>query len=132
MMRCRPGIVTSSVSAAVPGLQRTAPHQAAPRAALRPGHTWRRGSREVRDLRPLAARLAADRRARQLARALLHDEGVRERVPPPDDVGGGRLVVIVAHVVADEMAGDAEMDVAGEEQGVLTVDTGDPRIEIVH
>ena len=43
----------------------------------------------VSELRPLAARLAADRRARQLARAALHDEGVRERLLPCDDQWSG-------------------------------------------
>src|SRR5262249_53744960 len=81
-------------------------------------------SREMRNLRPLAARLAGDRWSRQLRLARFHDEGVLERIPRPLD-----LLVLVAHVVADEMAGDAELHVAVDEFVVLDVELRDQSLE---
>src|SRR4029077_15550222 len=72
-------------------------------------------SRQMRDLRPLAACLAGDRRPRQLGAAGFHDEAVLERIPRALDVGRGRLLVFVADVIADEMAGDAELHVGLDE-----------------
>src|SRR5439155_130668 len=78
-------------------------------------------SRQMRNLRPLAARLAGDWRARQLGATGFHDERMLERIPRPFDVGDGCLLVRVAHVVADEMARDAELNVAVDELVVLHV-----------
>src|SRR5262249_29038593 len=58
-------------------------------------------SRQMRNLRPLAARLAGNRRPRQLGAAGLHHERVLERIPRPFDVGRRRLLAVVAHVIAD-------------------------------
>jgi hypothetical protein len=58
-------------------------------------------SRQVRNLRPFAARLAGDRRPRQLGAAGFHHERVRERIPRSFDVGRRRFLVVVAHVIAD-------------------------------
>src|SRR5262249_39661320 len=51
-------------------------------------------SRQMRDLRPFAARLAGDRRARQLGAARFHHERVLERIPRPFDVGCRRLLAV--------------------------------------
>src|SRR5215813_9489542 len=83
------------------------------------------------NLRPFAARLAADRRLWQARRAALHDERMGERVPRAADVGRRRRLVVVAHVVADEVAGDAELDVALEIGIVVDVDLRDQRLEPV-
>src|SRR5262245_38426112 len=65
--------------------------------------------RQMRNIRPLALRLAGDRWARQLGCARLHHEGVVERVPRTIHVGRGRLLGLVPHVVADEAPGNAEL-----------------------
>src|SRR5438445_497580 len=58
----------------------------------------------MRNLRPLAARLAGDRGSRQFRLAPLHDEDVLERIPQPFDVGRRRLLVLVPHIVAEDVA----------------------------
>src|SRR5580692_3742519 len=69
---------------------------------------------EMRNLRALALRLAGDRRPRQARLAIFHDEGVCERIPRRLDVGRAGARRVVAHIVADEMAGDAELRVGFE------------------
>src|SRR5262249_21997516 len=88
-------------------------------------------SRQMRNLRPLAARLAGDRRARQLGAAGFHHERVRERIPRPFDVARWRLLAVVAHVIADEMARDAELHVGLDELVVRDVELRDQRLEAV-
>src|SRR5882724_7827545 len=78
--------------------------------------------RQMRNLRPLALRLAGDWRPRQLGRARLHHKIVVERVPRPLHVGRRRLLILVPHIVADETAGDAELHVGLQELVVLHVD----------
>ncbi len=85
----------------------------------------------MRDLRPLALRLATDRRSRQLGAAGFHNESVREQVPRSLHVWRGRRLVLVPDVVADEMAGDAELHVGLQELVVLHVDLRDQRLEAV-
>src|SRR5215467_12848494 len=101
-------------------LASTMPHRPAGRSRYQNGN-----------LRPFAARLAADRRARQARRAALHDEGMRERVPRAADVGRRRRLVVVAHVIADEVAGNAELNVGLEIGIVVDVDLRDQRLEPV-
>src|SRR5581483_386366 len=67
---------------------------------------------QVRNLRPLARRLAADRRSRQVRRAGLHDEIVRQRIPwRPSLARRRRFGCAVLDVFADQMTRDAELRV---------------------
>src|SRR5262245_34711885 len=88
-------------------------------------------SLQVRNLRPLAARLAGDRRPRQLGAAGFHHERVLERIPRSFDVGRRRLLAVVAHVIAHEMARDAELHVGFDELVVGDVELRDQRFETV-
>src|SRR5215510_8403719 len=83
------------------------------------------------NLRPFATRLAADRRLRKARRAAFHHESVLERIPRAADVGGRRRLVVVAHVVADEVAGDAELHIGLEIGIVIDVDLRYQRLEPV-
>src|SRR5260370_15604400 len=74
------------------------------------GACLRPPSRQMRDLRALAAGLAGDRRPRQKGAARLHHERTVERVPWARDIGRRRALVLVPDVIADEMAGDAELN----------------------
>jgi hypothetical protein len=85
----------------------------------------------MRNLRPLAAGLAGDRRPRQFGAARFHDEAVLERIPCALDVGRRRFLVLVADVVADEMARDAELHVGVDELVVRDVELRDQCLEAV-
>src|SRR5436309_7958914 len=86
---------------------------------------------EMRNLRPLATRLAADRRAWKLRLARLHDEVVPQRVPRAFHVTRRRLLVVVQHVVADEMTRDAELHIAVDELVVRDIDLRDQGLEAI-
>ena len=83
------------------------------------------------DFRALAAGFAGDRRLGQLGAAGFHDERVVERVPRAVHVRGGGGLVVVAQVVADEVAGDAELHVGLDVRIVRGVDLRDERLEAV-
>src|SRR5262249_8610907 len=78
-----------------------------------------------------ASRLARDRRTRQPTLARLHDEGVIERGPGCADVSSRRLLIVVPHVVAEEVTGDAELHVAVDEPVVGHIKLRDQRLEAV-
>src|SRR5262249_32834951 len=82
-------------------------------------------SRKMRNLRSLAARLAGDRRSRQLRLARFPDERVVERIPRPLDVGGGGPLGLLGHANAREKARDARMDGGLDELVVLDVELRD-------
>ena len=63
--------------------------------------------------------------------ARFHHEGVVERIPRAVHVGRGRRLVLVPHIVADQMAGDAELHVGVDELVVLHIDLRDQRLEAV-
>src|SRR5580704_12293496 len=84
---------------------------------------------EMRNLRPLALRLAGDRRPRQARLAVFHDEGVFERIPRRFDVGRAGARLVVAHIVADEVAGDAELRIGFEVLVLGIVELRDQRLE---
>src|SRR3974377_1330617 len=66
---------------------------------------------EVRDLGPLAFGLSSDRRLGQAGLAAFHHESMFERIPRRFDVRRARASLVVANVVADQMAGDAELHI---------------------
>src|SRR5215467_16234346 len=80
---------------------------------------------------PFAARFAGDRRPRQLGAAYLHDERVLERIPRSLGIGCRRFLVVVAHVIADEVARDAELHVGVDELVVGDVELRDQRLVAV-
>src|SRR5579862_1114628 len=84
---------------------------------------------EMRNLRPLALRLAGDRRPRQARLAVFHDEGVLERIPRRFDVGRAGARLVVAHIIADEVAGDAELGIGFEVLVLGIVELRDQRLE---
>src|SRR5215211_954539 len=98
-------------------------------AALRPREMC--SAHQHGNVGPFALRLPGDRRLWQARRPILHDERMRERIPRPDDIGRRRRLVVVALVVADEMAGDAELHVGVETRIVVDVDLRDQRLEPV-
>src|SRR5580658_9599154 len=84
----------------------------------------------MRYLRPLALRLAGNRRPRQVRGAVLHDEGVFERIPGRGDVGRGRaLGAVVAYVIANQVAGDAELHIGVDVRVLRIVKLRDQRLE---
>src|SRR3954470_2111051 len=85
----------------------------------------------MRNLRAFAAGFAGDRRLRQPRWARLHHERMVERVPGAGDIRRGRLLALMAHIIADEMPRDAELYVGLEELVILHVDLRDQRLEAV-
>src|ERR1700730_15394337 len=77
----------------------------------------------------LAVGFTADRRSRQARDASFHDQGVVERVPGRGDIGGSRAPLVMAHVIADEVAGDAELYVVVDMLVVGRIDLRDQRLE---
>src|SRR3954469_2532921 len=97
-----------------------------PRLALR---SMRLRLGEMWNLRPLAACLAADRRARKLGVTRINREVMLERVPGTFYVACRRLLVFVQHIVADQMARDAELHITIDELVVCDIDLRDQCLE---
>src|SRR4051794_1862438 len=97
-----------------------------PRLALR---SMRLRLGEMWNLRTLAARLAADRRARKFGITPIHHEVMLERVPGTFYVARRRLLVFVQHIVADQMARDAELHITVDELVVGDIDLRDQCLE---
>src|SRR6516165_397137 len=69
------------------------------------------GRLKMRNLGPHSSRLAADWRLGQPCLPALHDECVFERIPRRFYIRSLGTRLIVANVIADEMASDAVLDV---------------------
>src|SRR5258706_14306988 len=81
------------------------------------------------DRRPLAARLAADGRARPFGDAGLDAEGVVERMPWPRNVRRGRRLVVMADVVPDQGVRHAELGIGLQVRIVVGIDLRNVRLE---
>src|SRR5260370_1877002 len=81
------------------------------------------------DRRPLAARLAADGRARPFGDAGLDAEGVVERIPWPRNVRCGCRLFVMVDVVRDQGARHGELGIRLKVRVVVGIDLRNVRLE---
>src|SRR5437660_6220687 len=92
-------------------------------------HSSQIDSLEQNRHRRLSCRLAGNRWARQLRFAGLDDEVVFERKPRPFDVGCRGRLIVMAYVLADQRARDAELHIGLEVRIIARIDLRELRLE---
>src|ERR1041385_9368830 len=84
----------------------------------------------MRNLRPFPLGLAGNRWLGQASFAAFHNETMLKRVPRGFNVRGARARLVMANVIADEMARDAELHVGLDVLVVGYIELRDQRFEV--